>query len=150
MELKTLTINGKTYDSFPGAEMQLINTITVTEEVETLLISTDSDGNSFELEEYFLICDEQPYNSAAGNVYIRHNGAASYQFTNYNFLKQEATTNSTRTIHGLRRFDEFWDWTVIGNSGAVAKPVPIAFGKVNSIEIRGASILGGRFRLFGR
>lgn len=135
-----------------GSEWRLINTVNITEDVASITIDTDSDGNPFDLCEYFMVIDNSPYVATSSNIYVRHNGSAGTQITRYELFPKEGNTsaNVKNYVYACRHVD-MWRFLIRYNKESMTDNVPMEMNKnVNSIYLHGNTFKAGRIRLYGR
>lgn len=190
-EMKTLTINGKTYTvsdpnipqtlpnphalTFTGAvsatydgseavsveipeggsggsesEWRLINTITITEETNLIDITTDSDGNSFELSEVFIHFDNTTYATAAGTFYFRPNSRSTNNMACYGFIGTAAGSNAQRYLHAKHIAEGFWRAEFIKNDGHLTPLMTRPGETITSFSFYGQTFAAGTIYAYGR
>lgn len=129
---------------------RLINTVNITEEVSTITIDKDSDGNAFEISEVLIYFDATTYATASGTFYFRPLGKAAYNMSCYGFINTTAGSNYRRLIYAKHIANGFWRAEFVLNT-AHNLPLYTQPGEtITSFQLLGQTLAAGNIYVYGR
>lgn len=129
---------------------RLINTVNITEEVSTITIDKDGDGNAFEISEVLIYFDTTTYATASANFYFRPLCRAIYNMLCYGFINTTAGDNFHRWIYAKHIANGFWRAEFVMNTDHKVPLYSNPGETITSFELTGQTLAAGNIYVYGR